>query len=258
MRAVIAIAKKELVSLGCTPMAYVVIAGFLSMAAFFFFNLLATFRLEVKRFVQLPLKDMVQQPNLNQWVLEPYFHTIALILVLVVPLFTMRALAEEGRRGTLELLLTAPVRTYEIVAGKFIAATLAIVSLILLSFVYPVLLCWFGNPEIGPIFSAFVGLILLATAFSGLGVAASAWSKSQLLAGLSSMVLLLVLFLIHVPVASVGAGVGGLLVHLSARMQLTGYVEGVISTSSVIYFISLIAIAFLIATRGVDHRRLAN
>ena len=113
---------------------------------------------------------MLQQINLNQRVIEPMLHNLAIVLVILVPAITMRTFAEEKRTGTYELLLTAPIRTGEIVAGKFIAAAAFMLIMIGLAGIFPLILVAFGNPEVGVMFAGYLGLSFLAISFVSIGL----------------------------------------------------------------------------------------
>ena len=122
MRNSITIAGKELAGYFVQPVAYVVMTVFLLLGGFFFFSLLQRFSMLVQMYAAMQNPQVLQRINLNQIVIEPLLHNLSIVLVILVPAITMRSFAEEKRAGTYELLLTAPVRTGEIVAGKFIAA----------------------------------------------------------------------------------------------------------------------------------------
>src|SRR5258708_4321510 len=109
--------------------------------------------------------QVLQRINLNQIVIEPLLHNLSIVLVILVPAITMRSFAEEKRSGTYELLLTAPVRTGEIVAGKFIAAATFMLIMIILAGIFPLILVMFGNPEVGVMAAGYIGLAILAIAF---------------------------------------------------------------------------------------------
>ena len=121
MRNAITIAGKELAGYFVQPVAYVVMTVFLLLGGFFFFSLLQRFSMLVQAYGAMQNPQVLQRINLNQIVIEPLLHNLSIVLVILVPAITMRSFAEEKRAGTYELLLTAPVRTGEIVAGKFIS-----------------------------------------------------------------------------------------------------------------------------------------
>ena len=131
---------------------------------------------------------MLQRLNLNERVIEPMLHNLAIVLVILVPAITMRSFAEEKRTGTYELLLTAPIRTGEIVAGKFIAAAAFMLIMIGLAGMFPLILVAFGNPEVGVMFS---GLLLGAMRAGAQTMQIQAGVPPELVDALQAIILVL-------------------------------------------------------------------
>ncbi len=149
--------------------------------------------------------EVLQQLNLNERVIEPMLHNLAIVLVILVPAITMRSFAEEKRTGTYELLLTAPIRTGEIVAGKFIAAAAFMLIMIGLAGMFPLILVAFGNPEVGVMFAGYLGLAFLAISFVSIGLFTSSLTQNQIIAAISCFGLLLMLFVISWPAQAGGS-----------------------------------------------------
>ena len=152
MKNTLTIAGKELAGYFVQPVAYVVMTVFLLLGGFFFFALLRRFEVMLTAYSAMQNPQVLQRLNLNESVIEPMLHNLAIVLVILVPAITMRSFAEEKRTGTYELLLTAPIRTGEIVAGKFIAAAAFMLIMIGLAGIFPLILVVFGNPEVGVMF----------------------------------------------------------------------------------------------------------
>ena len=169
MRNVFTIVRKELRAYFVSPIAYVVLTGFLLLGGWFFFNLLSRFNVLLSIYTQLQ-QGAADQLNLNEFVIAPLMHNLSIVLVILVPMITMRAYAEEKKGGTYELLLTSPLRTGEIVLGKFLASFVFICIMLGMTGVYPAVLIAFGNPEIGVLLAGYLGLLLLATAFVAVGL----------------------------------------------------------------------------------------
>jgi len=158
MRSIIAIFKREILSLFVSPVVYFVTTGFVLLGAYFFFNLLGVFLLILQRYASMPFQmPGMTLPNLNQWVIEGFYQTLLVVLVFLIPLLTMRTIAEEKRRGTFELLITSPVSVAQIVWGKFLGVGFVVMLMLLLTLTFPLLLWWYGNPEMPPIFTGFLG-----------------------------------------------------------------------------------------------------
>src|SRR5262245_58583773 len=130
MRNVFTIIGKELRSYFVSPIAYVVLTGFLLLGGWFFFNLLSRFSILLSLYTQIQGGEAANRLNLNDYVIAPLMHNLAIVLVILVPMITMRTFSEEKKSGTYELLLTSPLRTGEIVLGKFLASFLFIFIMI--------------------------------------------------------------------------------------------------------------------------------
>ena len=113
------------------------------------------------------MRRALEHLNLNARVIEPLLHNMSVVMVILVPAITMRAFAEEKRTGTYEFLLTAPIRTGEIVAGKFIAAAVFILIMVALIWIFPIILMVFGDPEVGVMGAGYVALALFGRMLRG-------------------------------------------------------------------------------------------
>jgi ABC-2 type transport system permease protein len=255
MRNILAICKRELLSFFVSPIAYFVITGFALLVGFFFFNYLAFFARMFEMSQMMAFRGRGELPNLNQMVVEGLFQTMVVILVFLVPLLTMRIVAEEKRRGTFELLITSPVSVLELVLGKFLSLAVVIVVMLAISFVFPLLLMVYGNPEIPPIISGFFGVVLCALGFASIGMAVSSFTENQIVAGVSSMVVLLLLYVIQAPAESLGGTSAEVLRYLSPIDQVQQFLRGVISLKSLAYFFSLILSGIFLSQRALEAHR---
>lgn len=250
----IAICRRELLSFFVSPIAYFVITGFTLLVGFFFFNYLAWFARMFEMSQMMAFRGG-QVPNLNQTVIEGFYQTMLLILVFLVPLLTMRTVAEEKRRGTFELLITSPVSITQIVLGKFLSLVVILSIMLGIAFVFPLLLINYGNPEVAPILSGFVGILLCTLGFASIGMAASSFTENQIVAGVSSMVTLLLLYVIQAPAESVGGLTADILKHISPLEQVQDMVKGIVSFQSLVYFASLILIGLFVSQRALEAHR---
>lgn len=255
MRNVLAIAGKDIRSYFVSPIAYVVMTGFLLLGGWFFFNLLARFNFLLQLYASFRNPQAVAQLNLNEFVIAPLLHNLSVVLVILVPVITMRSFAEEKRAGTYELLMTAPLTITEIVVGKFIGAFVFIFLMLLLTGIYPVILLAYGNPEIGVILGGFSGLLLLATAFLAVGLLTSSLTQNQIIAAVSCLVLLLLLYVISWPADTAAEGLGAVLRYLSLTEHFGEMVKGVIDTKDVAYFMIVIVLALFLTHRSVESLR---
>jgi ABC-2 type transport system permease protein len=253
---VIAIFKREVLSLFVSPVVYFVTAGFALLGGYFFFNLLGIFNLILQRYSAMPFQmPGTNLPNLNQWVIEGFYQTLLVVLVFLIPLLTMRTIAEEKRRGTFELLITSPVSVGQIVWGKFLGVAFVVMLMLSLTLVFPLLLWWYGNPEVPPIFTGFLGLSACALGFASIGMAVSSFTENQIVAGVASMVTLLLLYVINSPAESMSGPVAAVLNYLSPVMQVRDLLRGVVTLGSLTYFGSMIALGLFVSMRALDAQR---
>jgi ABC-2 type transport system permease protein len=183
--------------------------------------------------------------------------TFTFLLVLSVPALTMRLIADETRMGTMELLLTAPVRDWELVIGKWLGAFLYMLTLIGVSLIYPFILNFYVSPGIDQplMMSAYLGLILVSAAFLALGVGMSALFTNQIAAFFATLAILLVLWwLIGFPAQYVTAG-GSFFSYLDLRSHFDALNAGTINLSDIVYPLSLTALGLFIGTSAVEVRR---
>src|SRR4030067_3237995 len=160
MRNFYLIFKKELKSYFASPIAYVVITMFLILPGYFFYNSFALFStISFQATVNPMLAKQVGVLNITESVVRPLFGNISVILLLMVPLLTMRLFSEEKKTGTIELLLTYPVTDMEVLLGKFFACLAVFVLMLVLTGTYPLLLIIYGQPEIGPVITGYLGLL---------------------------------------------------------------------------------------------------
>ncbi len=234
MSKALTIAQRELGAFFVSPIAYAVSAAFLLISGYFFAIILITSRLAT---------------------LEYLFGNINITLLFITPLLTMRLLADEQRTGTLEILLTAPVRDWEVVTGKFLAALGLFVVMLAFTLYYPFLL-WYlgGNPDFGPIISGYLGMILLASAMLALGTLASALTENQIIAAVIAFGMLLILWLLEA-VSGLAAGATSVFQALSLSAHFGDFSQGAINLEDVVYYLSMTIGALFVATRVLETRR---
>ncbi len=255
MKNAFTIAGKELRSYFVSPIAYVVLTGFLLLGGWFFFNLLTRFNFLLSIYSAMRNPEAQTRLNLNEFVISPLLHNLSVVLVILVPVITMRSFAEEKRSGTYELLLTSPLSITEIVAGKFLGCFAFLLVMIGLTGIYPIILLAYGNPEPGIILSGYLGLLLLATAFVTVGLLTSSFTENQIIAAVSCLVLLLLLYVIAWPADTAGPVMGAVLKYLSLTEHFGELVKGIIDTKDLVYFVSVILLSLFLTQRSVESVR---
>ena len=242
-----AIALRDFQSYFRTPLAYVVLAGFLTISGFFFFTMLSQFNTLMFEASTNP----TIQPNLNEWVITPYYKTLEIILIFLIPVLTMRSIAEEKREGTFELLATSPASTAAIVWGKFLGVSATLALMLLGAFIFPLSVIVFADPEVAPTLTGLLGTLLFSTMFAALGVAVSAFTKNQTVAGVVSIIAFLFLYVIHGIGERAGALLNDLFTYLSPSTHSEGFYLGIIASGDVVYFLSAVAFGLFVATRAL-------
>jgi gliding motility-associated transport system permease protein len=252
----LAIASREIRSYFVSPVAYVVLTGFLLLSGWFFFNLLARFTYLVQIYSGMQRGgNELERLNLNEFVISPLLHNLSVVLVILIPVITMRTFAEEKRLGTFELLLTSPLRVGEIVAGKFLGALVFVTLMLALTGIYPILLLLYGDPEPGIMLSGYLGLFLIASSFLSIGLLTSSLTENQIIAAVSCLVTLLLLYVINWPADTSTPTLGAVLHYLSVTEHFGEFVKGVVDTRALLYFVSLIAAALFLTHRSVESLR---
>ena len=176
-------------------------------------------------------------------------------VIFLAPLLTMRLLAEEQKLGTLELLLTSPVRDWEVVLGKYIASFLILAAILAVTLYYVVLLYSFGDPDTGPVLSGYLGLLLYGAAALAIGLLGSSLSSNQIVAAVVGIAILLMLSFVNL-IADIVTGVASEVFNgMSMNEHIVDFSRGVIDTSSVVFFLSLTAIFLFLTIRSLETRR---
>jgi ABC-2 type transport system permease protein len=241
MRNIWTIARREYKLYFSTPMAYLVAFLYLIVLGLIFYTTL--------------LGSVYQQytPDI-QVVIGP----MVTLILFVTPAVTMRLLAAEQGSGTIELLLTAPVRDWELVIGKWLGGFLFMATLLVATWVYPIILNQLVDPGIeqGTLVSGYLGLILMCASLIAVGVAVSSLFKNQNAAFFATLGVFLLLWLIGIPAQAAGPSGSQLLTYLDFRNHFYNtFYQGVIDLSDVAYYLSLTALAIFIGTVSVETRR---
>jgi ABC-2 type transport system permease protein len=241
MRNIFTIAAKELKLFFISPIAYVVaFAIFLILGILFYASILgAAFQ---------------QSAPSIQAIIGP----LATIMLFTTPAITMRSLAEEQKTGTLEILLTAPVRDWEVVIGKWLGSLFFIIIVLGVTWIYPIILNSIVDPGIdqGLMLTNYLGLLLLIGSFLAIGVACSSLFSNQIAAFFATMGILLALWMIGYPAAIMGDTGGGIFSYLDMGGHFyDSFFRGVIELKDIIYYLSVIALALFLGSVSVDARR---
>ena len=235
MHNTLTIALKEVRTYVASPVAYVIACVLLALTGYYF-----------AAGVSAPFAEA----SIRGYLLPSTF-----IMVVIAPMLTMRLLAEEQKMGTVELLLTAPVRDHEVVLGKFAASFAIIVGTLALTLYYVILLYWFGDPDTGPVLSGYLGFLLYSAAAISIGIMASSLTSNQIVAAVLGFGILLILVSID-QISPLLTGIPAqVLLELSLSNHFQDFARGIIDTGDVIYYLSVTALFLFLAVRSLESRR---
>jgi len=173
----------------------------------------------------------------------------------LMPLVTMRSFAEERRSGTIELLLTYPVRDGAVLLGKYLAALVLYACMLVLTLVYPGIVVYFARLEWGPLLTAYVGLLLMGATFIAVGICISSFFENQIMAGTVTFVVLLMFWVIGWSAESAGGVWKTVLSELSIIEHFDTFAKGILDTKDVIYYLAFTSLALFIGLKSLEARR---
>src|SRR5436309_11894531 len=217
-----------------SPVAWVVFTMFLLIGGYFFYSIFAFYTLASMQSAMNPA--MGRDLNVSDSVMRPLFSNFSVILLLMMPLLTMQLFAEERRSGTIELLLTYPVRDGAVLLGKFLAAFALYALMIALTLVFPAIIWYFAPLEGGPILTGYVGLLLMGATFIAVGVFASSLTENQIVAAVTTFGVLLIFWILGWSADYAGGTAGRLLQFLSILEHNDSFSKGVLDTKDILYY----------------------
>lgn len=233
----IAIMKRDLRGFFTSPIGYVFLAVFLLAGNFFFYN--------------YNIRGAASS-------LSYVFSNMLLILVFLIPLITMRLMSEEMKQRTDQMLLTAPVRIFDIVVGKYLAAMLVFVIGLACTLTWPLIVTMFGDPALYEMIGNYVAMTLLISCLVSIGLFISSLTESQIIAAILSFVVLLALFMFSSIASAVdNVVVSAVLNWLSVFSRYSGFTAGVFSLADIVYYISVTVVFLFLTARVIEKKRWA-
>jgi ABC-2 type transport system permease protein len=251
---VIAIAQKEFKSYFSSPIAYIVLGLWALLYGYFFIAILSFFVRQSMQMNQFGMQGP-QAMNVNQQLIRPLLQNVTILILFLMPMVTMRTYSEEKRSGTIELLLTAPVTDFQIIMGKFLGALALYAIMLAVTAVHIGFLFVYGAPEWKPIVTAYLGLLLLGGCFISLGLLISSLTSNQIVAGMVTFAVFLLLWVITWVGSFGGPTFDKLTTYLSIIDHWDDFGKGVIDTTHVIYYLSFITFGLFLTAKSVDSER---
>jgi ABC-2 type transport system permease protein len=253
MKNIWAITKKEIKSYFTSPIAYVVITVFLVLVGFFFYSLIWWFNSQSMQMSQNPA--YFQQLNINQMVYSPLFHNISIILLLMLPLLTMRLFSEEKKIGTDELLYTSPISINQIILGKYFASLIVLFIMLLLTGILSLFTFAYGNPELAPLLSGYLGLFLMGAAFIAVGIFFSSLTENQIVSAILTFGALLLFWILNWASYAAGGIWKDVLNYLSFFQHFDDLTRGILDTTDVVYYLSFAFFGLFLTHSVIQSRR---
>lgn len=244
------IAKREFFAMFRSPLAWIILAVVQAILGYMFLANLDNFFM-----LQPQLAQLENTPGVTDVVITPLMQVAAIILLMIMPLITMRSLAEEKRNRTLSLLVSAPLSMSEIVLGKYLGLLLFVLILVSLLMLMPLSLYLGTSPDAGKLLSIYLGMLLLLAAFAAIGLYLSSLTENQTIAAVGTFGVLLMLWIIDWIGASIDNG-QSILAYLSLLQHHQSMLEGVFDTADVAYYLILIVGFLGLTIRQLDRERL--
>ena len=251
VRNILAIAGKELRSYFASSIAYIIIGLFALLFGWFFYVYLHVFVEQSARMGMMGGGSV----NVNEQMIRGVLQNAAVIILFVMPMITMRTYSEEKRSGTIELLLTSPLTDFEIIVGKFLGAMGLFAAMLLVTMIDMAILFRLGNPEWRPIAAGYLGLFLMGGCFISVGLLISSLTKNQIVAGVMTFAVFLMLWVINWLADSSGPTGRAVLSFLSITDHFDDFTKGIIDTKHLAYYISFITFGLFLTAKSVDSER---
>jgi ABC-2 type transport system permease protein len=252
VRNVFTIWRKELRSYFVSPVAYILLAMFAVIFGFFFWNILNYF---VFTGMESQMRGEMMPMNVNEQVIRPLLSNVGVIGLFFIPMITMRLFAEEKRSGTIELLVTSPIRDGEIILGKWLAALTLYAGLLALTALNFVFLFRYGNPDWKPLAIGYLGLLLQAGALLAIGMFISTLTKNQIIAGAVTFGVCLLLWVLEWVGGYETATWASVLSYMSVVTHIESFSKGLLDMKDAVYYVTLIFLGIFFTARSLESLR---
>jgi ABC-2 type transport system permease protein len=235
-----------------SPIAYLLMAFF---ALIFGFGFYTATRDMVRFSMQSQMMGQQQPMNVNDQIIRPLLGFASTIALFLIPMITMRLFAEEKRSGTIELLLTSPIKDIEIIIGKWVGAMLLYLCVLGMSMINIAMLFAWGKPDLKPVLVAYLGLILQGGALLAIGAFISTTTKNQIIAGGVTFFVCLLLWLLSWFTAYDSSAPAQVVNYISIVTHFENFSKGVLDSKDVVFYLSMIFFALFITSRSMESLR---
>lgn len=252
MRNVWTICQKELRSYFASPVAYLLLTMFGLIFGFFFWNMLGYF---VIQGMEMQMHGQMVPMDVNEQVIRPLLSNVSVIGLFFIPMITMRLFAEEKRTGTIELLATSPIRDWEIILGKWVAAMVLYSGLLLFTALNFAFLFRYGNPNWKPLAIGYLGLLLQAGALLAIGTFISTLTRNQIIAGAATFGVCLLLWVLEWVSGYESASWAQVLSYLSVITHFESFGRGVLDSKDAVFYLTVIFLGLFFTARSMESLR---
>ena len=252
MRNVWTIYHRELKSYFASPIAYLLMVVFSLIFGYFFYVATAIF---VSRGMESQMMGRSMPMDVNEWVIRPLLMNVSVIALFMIPMISMRLFAEEKRSGTIELLMTSPIRDVEILLGKWFAALTMFATVLAISAINLGFLFAYGKPDWRPILIGYLGLLLQGGALLAIGTLISTMTKNQIVAGGATFTVCLLLWILDWVSSYETAVWAKVLSYLSVVTHYEPFSKGVLDSRDVIFYLSVIFLGLFLTARSMESAR---
>jgi ABC-2 type transport system permease protein len=252
---ILVIWKREMKGYFYTPLAYVFIGFFTFVISLMFLAFLFTYMSYMQK-ANFGMAPSLTIDNLS----EAVYTNMHVLLLFVLPFFTMRLFTEEARQNTMALLMTSPIRTWDITLAKFLAGATMLLIILGVTLVFPFYLWLFsapgpgGGPDLGIIFSTYLGTFLCGLSYIGFGLFWSSITESPLIAVMVSFVTNFGFWLFGIWAGATTGALQGLLRYLAVNQHYQAFAKGSLETKSAVYLLSLIFLSLFLTNRSLESR----
>jgi ABC-2 type transport system permease protein len=258
MKGILAIYRREMNGYFVSPMAYIVIGFFLVITGYFFSNILSIL-IERSFMIQMQAQRTGAPPDMDVpgLVIRNFIGIIATLLLFLIPMLTMGVYAEERKRGTMEMLMTSPLSELQIVLGKFLALFNLFIFMLAPTLIYHFIMSRYSEPAMPwrIVWSGYLGVLLLGAVLIALGSFISSMTESQVVAGVITFVVFLLLWVLDMGIRAATGATAEILKYLSILQHYDSFSQGVIDTSSIVFYLSLTALGLFLTLRALDSMR---
>jgi ABC-2 type transport system permease protein len=253
MKVILTIARREHQAYFSTPMGWMCLCGFVALTGFFFAAMTGEFAVAATRTAMNPFQE--NTADLNSWLIQPFFANTAVVLLMLCPALSMRLFAEDRKHGSLELLLSSPISSAQIVLGKYLGAMSFLGVMLASTLPFTAILYWLGSPDNGVMFGCYLATFLMSASFIAVGMLTSSMTINQMVALVLGFGMLLGLWVLPWAAVIAGPGWGDALADISMLSHIDQLMKGLVHTKDIVYFVSFTGLFLFATTQRVEAYR---